>query len=216
MFKVLKKIKTIILFVIVAHCEFLCVKKRDFNDILQETIKQQWEAVENAMNNFEYFRDWDDIAIRECCILAKLKAYATDQTILGDGVGLNSYVYFILKGRCRVIEHLFVSVYLKNGKRIYELYDPNRNVSTVSSEHFISSQPNVKETQTTTREDIALTQEIKKLDNKGSIQLALNESGLNTIQKSTKSLNKAEMNEANELKKFNIKNGPNNLPIKKR
>lgn len=102
----------------------LCLKKNDFDIILKSTVKKQWEEVQHAMSSFSYFEDWDEIAIRECCILSKMKAYATDQTILGDGVGLRDYVYFILKGKCRVIEHLMVTKEVKNGKTFYRLYSP--------------------------------------------------------------------------------------------
>lgn len=62
------------------------------------------------MSRFTYFDEWDEVSCRECCILARMRQYKPDETILGDGLGLSTHAYFITKGKCRVVEHLLLNV----------------------------------------------------------------------------------------------------------
>lgn len=64
------------------------------------------------------------MARREGCIVAKMKSYETNETLLGDGVGVANFVYFILSGRCQMIESLQVIVTTRLGKNYYALHDP--------------------------------------------------------------------------------------------
>lgn len=64
------------------------------------------------------------MARREGCIVAKMKSYETNETLLGDGVGVANFVYFILSGRCQMIESLQVIVTRRLGKNYYALHDP--------------------------------------------------------------------------------------------
>ncbi|KAK9694810.1 Cyclic nucleotide-binding domain [Popillia japonica] len=106
-------------------CELLCVKKADFDIVLKASVKQQWLEIQKAMSKFEYFDNLSETAVREYCIYSKIKPYFRDQSIIGDGQGVSSAAYFILKGKCRIIEHLLVSkTYNKNGRKIYTLYEP--------------------------------------------------------------------------------------------
>lgn len=82
---------------------------------------EQWDKVIASMKRFQYFDGWDEVTQRECCIRAKLRSYSANQTILGDGVGLQSYTYFLLKGQCVLIEHMFVKVENAKGNKRYEL-----------------------------------------------------------------------------------------------
>lgn len=110
-----------------APCELLCVKKKDFDIVLKESVKEQWDEIQTAMRRFNYFDGWDDVAVRECCIYSKIKPYIRDQTILGDGSGTTTSTYFVLKGKCRLIEHLLVSVTRnRDGQKQYKLYSPER------------------------------------------------------------------------------------------
>lgn len=104
-------------------CELLCLKKEDFDIVLKASVMEQWDAIINAMSNFTYFNDWDEVARRECCILAKMREFAPGETILGDGFGFPNSAYFVIKGKCKVIEHLMVKVSYKNGKKRYSLYE---------------------------------------------------------------------------------------------
>lgn len=56
--------------------------------------------------------------------MAKMKSYAVNETLLGDGVGVANFVYFILSGRCQMIETIEVVVTTHLGKNYYTLYDP--------------------------------------------------------------------------------------------
>ncbi|XP_031339418.1 uncharacterized protein LOC116167936 [Photinus pyralis] len=80
--------------------------------------------VEAAMNRFEYFRKWNQETIAECCSLSKIKRYNENSIILGDGFGLANYVYFVLNGRCKIVEELYV----ENIKSRYKLLKPDRDV----------------------------------------------------------------------------------------
>ncbi|KAK5644040.1 hypothetical protein RI129_007885 [Pyrocoelia pectoralis] len=66
--------------------------------------------VETAMMRFEYFHKWNKETIAECCSLAKIKKYNENVIILGEGIGFPNYVYFVLNGRCKIIEELYVCI----------------------------------------------------------------------------------------------------------
>lgn len=106
------------------HTEFLRLLKEDFNIVLKATVQEQWMEVQHALDKFTYFQNWNDMTRRECCILAKMLAFEQDETIHGDGLGNKDYVYFVLKGQCRIIQHLYTTRYTKNGKVHYKIYHP--------------------------------------------------------------------------------------------
>ncbi|CAH2092055.1 unnamed protein product [Euphydryas editha] len=106
------------------HCELLVLMKEDFKNVLQASIQKQWDEVRRAMLAFTYFDALDEVARREGCIVAKMKSYEPNETLLGDGVGVANFVYFILSGRCQMIESLEVIVTTRLGKNYYTLYDP--------------------------------------------------------------------------------------------
>lgn len=63
------------------------------------------------------------VARRDGCIIAKLKSYEPNETILGDGVEVPNFVYFVLSGRCQMIESLNVEIINDVGKKRYKLHD---------------------------------------------------------------------------------------------
>lgn len=86
-------------------------------------MKEQWDEIQKAMSRFSYFQGWDEVAVRECCIYSKIKPFVRDQTILGDGAGIPSSTYFILKGQCKLIEHVLVRTSRDStGKKKYHRY----------------------------------------------------------------------------------------------
>lgn len=91
----------------------------------------EWDKVIAAMKRFRYFDKWDEVAQRECCIRSKLKNYIPDQTILGDGTGNPNYTYFVLKGHCVLIEHMYLKVVKRNGKKFYELLENGPTVKEI-------------------------------------------------------------------------------------
>lgn len=63
------------------------------------------------------------VARRDGCIIAKLKSYEPNETILGDGVEVPNFVYFVLSGRCQMIESLNVEIIDDVKKKRYKLHD---------------------------------------------------------------------------------------------
>ncbi|XP_014355549.2 uncharacterized protein LOC106708529 [Papilio machaon] len=108
----------------VDHCELLVLIREDFKNVLQASVQKQWDEVQDAMSAFTYFDALDEVSRREGCIVAKMKSYETNETVLGDGVGVPNFVYFILSGRCQMIESIQVTVVTNLGKNYYTLYDP--------------------------------------------------------------------------------------------
>ncbi|KAG6448796.1 hypothetical protein O3G_MSEX005707 [Manduca sexta] len=108
----------------VGHCELLALMKEDFKNILQASVQKQWDEVMRAMSAFTYFDALDEVARREGCIVAKMKSYEPTETLLGDGVGIANFVYFILSGRCQMIETMQVIITKHLGHSFYKLYDP--------------------------------------------------------------------------------------------
>ncbi|XP_068627720.1 uncharacterized protein [Battus philenor] len=108
----------------VGHCELLVLMRDDFKNVLQASVQKQWDEVQRAMSAFTYFDALDEVARREGCIVAKMKSYETNETVLGDGVGVPNFVYFILSGRCQMIESIQVTVVTRLGRNYYSLYDP--------------------------------------------------------------------------------------------
>ncbi|CAD1472917.1 unnamed protein product [Heterotrigona itama] len=138
-----------------AAVDLILIPRQDFNDILRSPLKKEWDVLQDALVHFNYFKSWDDVTIRECCILSKLKDFQPDEVhlhtcnynsshktkkqknvndkanvlkvMLGDGKGLVNYVHFLLEGECRLIEHMIVrETHSALGTR-YELYDPEKS-----------------------------------------------------------------------------------------
>ncbi|KAK9694811.1 Cyclic nucleotide-binding domain [Popillia japonica] len=124
----------------VTPCELLCLKKADFDIVLKASVKEQWNEIQKAMSRFEYFDGWDEVAVRECCIYSKIKPYVRDQAILGDGQGIRSSVYFVLKGQCKIIEHLLVTKSFDGrGRRHYSIYEPEGHAYIKEESHTVLS-----------------------------------------------------------------------------
>ncbi|KAG5344270.1 CNBD2 protein, partial [Acromyrmex heyeri] len=113
--------------------DLLLITQDDFNNILRSSLTKKWDVLKDALVHFNYFKLWDEETIRECCILSKLKDFKPNEILLGDGKGMVNYVHFILKGKCRLIEHMLVherSSRYGMQYELYETYDPQlRRVS---------------------------------------------------------------------------------------
>ncbi|XP_068904993.1 uncharacterized protein [Tenebrio molitor] len=101
--------------------EFLYVKRDDFDRVLKETVANQWAEVQMNMSWFTYFKNWNQVDIRESCILAKKKNYDPDQIILSSSGGQLDCVYFVTKGSCYLIEHMTIKTSYKEGIPHYTL-----------------------------------------------------------------------------------------------
>ncbi|XP_057340986.1 uncharacterized protein LOC130678026 [Microplitis mediator] len=106
--------------------DFFCLDKSDFDQLLKNFLLQNWNVLQDALVNFNYFKSWDDTTIRECCVLSKIKDFEPNEILLGDGKGMVNYVYFLLSGMCRLIEHMLVFEEKRYGKINYRLYDPEK------------------------------------------------------------------------------------------
>lgn len=71
-----------------AVVEVLLLQKRDFDNVLKASIMKTWEEVREAMASFPYFQHWDEVAMRETCIMAKILRFQKDETILGEWLPL--------------------------------------------------------------------------------------------------------------------------------
>lgn len=94
-----------------SHCEFLRVYRSDFDYILKETIQTEWDKTLNALRMFSYFDDWEQVLLRECCVMSKLVEYEPDEIIYGQFKASKEDVYFVVEGQCRLIEHMLVEKY---------------------------------------------------------------------------------------------------------
>ncbi|XP_026672913.1 uncharacterized protein LOC113464833, partial [Ceratina calcarata] len=106
--------------------DLLLINSRDFDDILRRHLKREWNVLQDALVNFNYFKSWSVELIRECCILSRIKEYQPDEVLLGDGKGMVNYVHFLLEGECRLIEHMVVREERTVYGVHYELYDPGK------------------------------------------------------------------------------------------
>ncbi|XP_061934225.1 uncharacterized protein LOC107994723 isoform X2 [Apis cerana] len=106
--------------------DLILIPQNEFDDLVRPFLQKEWDLLQDALINFNYFKSWDEKTIRECCILSKIRDYQIDEVLLGDGKGMVNYVHFLLEGECSLIEHMIVrekhSVYGTH----YELYDPEK------------------------------------------------------------------------------------------
>lgn len=66
-----------------AAVELLILKKDDFERVLKASMQKQWDDISSALKQFPYFEDWNEVAIRECCMLSDTMSYNTHDIILG-------------------------------------------------------------------------------------------------------------------------------------
>jgi hypothetical protein len=52
-------------FSLAADCEFLCVYKEDFDEILRDTMETKHEDIKKAVRRFEYFKNFTDEKVRK-------------------------------------------------------------------------------------------------------------------------------------------------------
>ncbi|KAG5312756.1 CNBD2 protein, partial [Acromyrmex insinuator] len=117
--------------------DLLLITEDDFNNVLRSSLTKKWDVLKDALVHFNYFKLWDEETIRECCILSKLKDFKPNEILLGDGKGMVNYVHFILKGKCRLIEHMLVHErpsYHGMQYELYETYGPQLRRNSVKTQ----------------------------------------------------------------------------------
>ncbi|XP_011301105.1 uncharacterized protein [Fopius arisanus] len=102
------------------------ITKSDFDKLLKKTLLKNWNVLQDALVTFNYFKTWDEVTVRECCILSKIKEFGPNEILLGDGKGMVNYVYFLLSGKCRLIEHMIIFEQKFCNHVNYELYCPEK------------------------------------------------------------------------------------------
>lgn len=103
------------------HCEMLVLRKEDFDSVLRSSVMAEWDEIRRCMSMFTYFNGWDEITLRDCCILSKVKYYGVDDIILGEDVGDKKYVYFVIEGQCQLVEYLDLEVTESACRKSYKL-----------------------------------------------------------------------------------------------
>lgn len=79
--------------------------RKDFDLVLKNTVKAEWEQILYALKRFSYFDNFTEIEKRECCILSKIKIFPKDSIIVGCGINVN-HVHFIVKGQASILVQL--------------------------------------------------------------------------------------------------------------
>ncbi|XP_058811524.1 cAMP-dependent protein kinase type I-alpha regulatory subunit-like [Topomyia yanbarensis] len=103
-------------------CELLCVLQDDFERLLEPTLRLQWNQMMEALRRFQYFDHWSEDQIRECCILAKVNDFNSQQQIAVCGTGGNfEYAYFVLSGQCMILQCLKVKKKMNGLRECYRL-----------------------------------------------------------------------------------------------
>lgn len=95
---------------VLANCELLCIYREDFKRLLRPIVQKQWDQVSIAMSRFEYFNSWSEEQKEECCVLAKIKQFDTNETVFGERGGFLNFTHFILSGKCMVLQCLKIKV----------------------------------------------------------------------------------------------------------
>ncbi|XP_059061987.1 uncharacterized protein LOC131854834 [Achroia grisella] len=187
------------------HCELLALMKEDFKNVLQASVQKQWDEVRHAMSAFTYFEGLDEVARREGCIMAKMKSYKPNETLLGDGVGVANFVYFILSGRCQMIETIQVVVTSRLGRSYYALYDPyvpdEESEQDFDTKYFGAYKNLDKDSKDTHDSVVATDDPIKEDRNKSSIA----REGISSILKST--------SDVKQRRSESLKHGSGNVVI---
>ncbi|XP_028134110.2 uncharacterized protein LOC114329268 [Diabrotica virgifera virgifera] len=117
-------------------CEFLKVKKADFEYVLKETVTALWDRLTNVLDRLTYFKNWDQITKRECCIICKTRNFEANETILGDGIGFQQHVYFVIEGACMLVENMKIRVYERGGVKSYRMDTVSQDSTNVTEENI--------------------------------------------------------------------------------
>ncbi|XP_043469974.1 uncharacterized protein LOC122503478 [Leptopilina heterotoma] len=120
--------------------DLLYIARKDFNEILKFSLMEEWDIFQDALNNFNYFKGWDEKLMRECCILSKVKNYKPNEIIIGDGKGMVNYVHFVLAGECKLIEHMILKEKKFKRETQYSLYNPENHGSKLNENNILKNQ----------------------------------------------------------------------------
>jgi hypothetical protein len=80
------------------------------------------------MKIFPYFDTWDDDAVRECCVLSKIKRYEPDQIILGNNTVTILHTTYVLRSVILKSGTASLGDYTMSGT----IYQQNRSLNTAA------------------------------------------------------------------------------------
>ncbi|XP_044749826.1 uncharacterized protein LOC123310424 [Coccinella septempunctata] len=134
------------------HCEMLVLRKEDFDAVLRSSVMAEWDEIRRCMSMFTYFNAWDEITLRDCCILSKVKYYGVEDIVLGEDIGDKRYVYFIIEGQCHLVEYLDLEVSEIGCRKSYKL------LSTVEQPPATSEKDKIADVSTQTLNERQLSE----------------------------------------------------------
>lgn len=108
------------------------LKRKDFDRVLKNTVKAEWDQILSALKRFTYFENFTEIEKRECCILSKIKVFPKDSIIVGDSLNIN-HVHFILKGRASILVQLLTD---SSDRMLKEKLENMQKNKSTSNERF--------------------------------------------------------------------------------
>ncbi|XP_033742291.1 uncharacterized protein LOC117328826 [Pecten maximus] len=86
--------------------EFLSVDKVQFNRVLRQNWEESWQNTYNFMTSSPYFKDWTKDQLRQTADVALNKEFSNNSVVFGNEHQLTNWVYFILKGKCQLVQKL--------------------------------------------------------------------------------------------------------------
>lgn len=103
-----------------SHSDFLILCKSDFDGLLKDFLKSEFEVLTSAIELFScYFSSWTENSIRECCLGGRLSTYPADIIVMGDKVGPQEEAFFVISGSCRMIQYVQVEANFRYKPEIY-------------------------------------------------------------------------------------------------
>ncbi|KAG5671781.1 hypothetical protein PVAND_001958 [Polypedilum vanderplanki] len=86
-------------------CQLLVLYKKDFVKILKPTLEAKYENIKKALRRFEYFNNYTDAKIKECCVISKIEEYDAENIIYSQH-DIQNFSYFVLCGKCMILQCL--------------------------------------------------------------------------------------------------------------
>jgi hypothetical protein len=81
------------------------MKRKGFAALLNATLQKQSNKRKDAMIMFPYLKMWDEVAVRECCILSKVLSFKPSEILF------DNYFFILLKHQL-----LQYRIYLQDNK----------------------------------------------------------------------------------------------------
>ncbi|XP_069129451.1 uncharacterized protein [Argopecten irradians] len=86
--------------------EFLSVDKEQFNKVLRQNWEESWQNTYNFLTSSPYFTNWTKEQLRQTADVSITKEFSNNMVVFGNEHKLTNWVYFILRGKCQVVQRL--------------------------------------------------------------------------------------------------------------